>query len=423
MRDEKLYSGSTDWLLVLLYLFIAGIGLLSVFSSSSEGAGFAFDLSTKYGKQFMWFVISITFGFLLFLFDARFFSFFAWLFYIISILMLMAVLFVGSEMFGSKSWISIGGFSIQPSEFAKLGTAVALARYLGEYGVDVRKWSFRLRALAIIGLPMAFVLLQGDAGSSLVFLCFSLVLYREGLPGYLLVAGIALIVIFVLTLIFDSIAVVLMVTFLAFIVIALNYKRKQIVTLMLVIVGVVASMSFSVDYLVQNVLKEHQRKRILVTLKMLEDPKGIEYNVIQSKIAIGSGGLWGKGFLQGSQTKGDFVPEQSTDFIFCTIGEEFGLVGSWTLVLLYTLLIVRIFFTAERQKTRFGRVYGYGVGSILFMHFMVNIGMAIDLMPVIGIPLPFISYGGSSLFAFTILLFLLIRLDANRENELDSMGQ
>jgi rod shape determining protein RodA len=182
-------------------------------------------------------------------------------------------------------------------------------------------------------------------------------------------------------------------------------------------------MSFSVDYLVQNVLKEHQRKRILVTLKMLEDPKGIEYNVIQSKIAIGSGGLWGKGFLQGSQTKGDFVPEQSTDFIFCTIGEEFGLVGSWTLVLLYTLLIVRIFFTAERQKTRFGRVYGYGVGSILFMHFMVNIGMAIDLMPVIGIPLPFISYGGSSLFAFTILLFLLIRLDANRENELDSMGQ
>lgn len=423
MRDEKLYSGSTDWLLVLLYLFIAGIGLLSVYSSSSEGAGFAFDLSTKYGKQFMWFAISITFGFLLFLFDARFFSFFAWLFYIISILMLMAVLFVGSEMFGSKSWISIGGFSIQPSEFAKLGTAIALARYLGEYGVDLRKWSFRLRALAIIGLPMAFVLLQGDAGSSLVFLCFSLVLYREGLPGYLLVAGIALIVIFVLTLIFDSIAVVLMVTFLAFIVIALNYKRKQIVTLMLIIVGVVAVMSFSVDYLVQNVLKEHHRKRILVTLKMLEDPKGIEYNVIQSKIAIGSGGLWGKGFLQGTQTKGDFVPEQSTDFIFCTIGEEFGLVGSWTLVLLYTLLIVRIFFTAERQKTRFGRVYGYGVGSILFMHFMVNIGMAIDLMPVIGIPLPFISYGGSSLFAFTILLFLLIRLDANRENELDSMGQ
>lgn len=423
MRDEKLYTGSTDGLLVLLYIIIACIGLLSVFSSSSEGAGLAFDLSTKYGKQFMWFVISITCGFLLFLFDARFFSFFAWLFYALSLILLMAVLFVGSEMFGSKSWINIGGFSIQPSEFAKLGTALALARYLGEYGVDVRKWSFRIRALAIIALPMSFVLLQGDAGSSLVFLCFFLVLYREGLPGYLLIAGLAMVVIFILTLMFDAIAVVLMFAFLTFIVIALNYKRKQIISLMMIVLGVVAVMSFSVDYLFENVLKEHQRKRILVTLKMLEDPKGIEYNVIQSKIAIGSGGFWGKGYLQGTQTKGDFVPEQSTDFIFCTIGEEFGLVGSWTLVLLYTLLIVRIFLVAERQKTRFGRVYGYGVGSILFMHFWVNIGMAIDLMPVIGIPLPFISYGGSSLFAFTILLFLLIRLDANRQNELDSMGQ
>lgn len=423
MRDEKLYTGSTDGLLVLLYIIIACIGLLSVFSSSSEGAGLAFDLSTKYGKQFMWFVISITCGFLLFLFDARFFSFFAWLFYALSLILLMAVLFVGSEMFGSKSWINIGGFSIQPSEFAKLGTALALARYLGEYGVDVRKWSFRIRALAIIGLPMSFVLLQGDAGSSLVFLCFFLVLYREGLPGYLLIAGLAMVVIFILTLMFDAIAVVLMFAFLTFIVIALNFKRKQIISLMMIVLGVVAVMSFSVDYLFENVLKEHQRKRILVTLKMLEDPKGIEYNVIQSKIAIGSGGFWGKGYLQGTQTKGDFVPEQSTDFIFCTIGEEFGLVGSWTLVLLYTLLIVRIFLVAERQKTRFGRVYGYGVGSILFMHFWVNIGMAIDLMPVIGIPLPFISYGGSSLFAFTILLFLLIRLDANRQNELDSMGQ
>ncbi len=423
MSEEKLYTGTTDWLLVIFYLMLAGIGLVSVFSSSSEGMGLMLDLSTKYGKQALWLVISLTVGFGLFLFDVRFFSFFSWLFYAVGIGLLAAVLVVGSEMFGSKSWINIGGMSIQPAEFAKLGTAIALARYLSEYGVDVRKWKFRINALIIIGIPMALVLLQGDAGSSLVFMSFFLVLYREGLPGYLLIAGISVILIFILTLFFDAIAVILMFGGIAFIIIALNYKRRSIVTLMMALIATVAAISFSVDYVVNNVLKEHQKKRILVTLKMLEDPKGIEYNVIQSKIAIGSGGIWGKGFLQGTQTKGDFVPEQSTDFIFCTIGEEFGLLGSWLLVLLYTALLIRVFFVAERQKNRFGRIYGYGVGSILFIHFFINIGMAIDLMPVIGIPLPFISYGGSSLFAFTLLLFLLIRLDANRHNELDAMSQ
>lgn len=423
MNEEKIYTGSTDWLLVIFYLLLASIGLISVFSSSSEGMGLTLDLSTKYGKQALWLVISLTVGFGLFLFDARFFSFFSWLFYALGVTLLAAVLVVGSEMFGSKSWINIGGMSIQPAEFAKLGTAIALARYLSEYGVDVRKWKYRINALIIIGIPMGLVLLQGDAGSSLVFLSFFLVLYREGLPGYLLIAGVSAILVFILTLFFDAIAVILMFGGIAFVIIALNYKKKSIVTLMIALVASVAAISFSVDYVVNNVLKPHQKKRILVTLKMLEDPKGIEYNVIQSKIAIGSGGLWGKGFLQGTQTKGDFVPEQSTDFIFCTIGEEFGLIGSWLLVLLYTAMLVRVFFVAERQKNRFGRIYGYGVGSILFIHFFINIGMAIDLMPVIGIPLPYISYGGSSLFAFTILLFLLIRLDANRHNELDAMGQ
>ncbi len=422
MRDEKLYTGTTDWLIIMLYIIIASIGVLSVYSSTYDSNLEGFDFSSKYGKQILWFGISIASGFVLFLFDARFFNVFAWLIYGIFISLLLATLFVGSEMFGSKSWINIGGFSIQPAEFGKLGTALALAKYLGEYGVNIKSWNNRIKAAAIIFIPMALVLLQGDAGSALVFLSFLLVLYREGLPGFILVIGLATILVFIMTLIFGPVPVLMVVSFFSLILIALNYKRKQLVALLIVIIAGVAVTTFSVEYVFDNVIKEHQKKRILVTLKMLDDPKGIGYNVTQSKIAIGSGGLWGKGFLQGTQTKGDFVPEQSTDFIFCTIGEEFGLVGTWLLVLLYTILIIRVFFVAERQKNRFSRVYCYGVGAILFIHFAINIGMAIDLMPVIGIPLPFISYGGSSLFAFTILLFLLIRLDANRENELDTLG-
>jgi rod shape determining protein RodA len=423
MREEKIYSGSTDWPVIILYLMLCSIGVMSIYSSSYETGGSLFDFGTKYGKQLLWFGISLAAGFSLFLFDSRFFNVFAYLFYAIFLGLLLIVLLVGRETFGSKSWIEIGGFSLQPSEFAKLGTALALGRYLSEYGTDVRKWSHRLKAIMIICVPMLMVLLQGDAGSSLVFMAFVFVLYREGLPGFILVLGFGLALIFVLTLLFGPGIITMVAFFICLIFASFGFRRKQLLALLLVIVVVVAACSFSVQYVFDNALKVHQKKRILVTLKLLDDPKGFGYNVNQSKIAIGSGGFWGKGYLQGTQTKGDFVPEQTTDFIFSNIGEEFGMVGTWLLVILYTMLLVRIVFIAERQKNRFNRIYCYGVASILFFHFAVNIGMAIDLLPVIGIPLPFLSYGGSSLLAFTLLLFLLVRLDANREHELDTIGK
>jgi rod shape determining protein RodA len=333
---------------------------------------------------------------------------------------LVAVLVYGKATKGAMSWIEFGPVKFQPSEFAKMGTALALAGYLGRLDVDLRKRKEQIVSFALILVPMALVLLQNDTGSAIVFVSFIFVLYREGMPGagWLMVIGVVAALLFIFTLVWSQkvmyfiLGSLLLLTLLYLL---LNKKRDAIVPVILVF-GMGFGMVFSVDYAFNHVLQEHQRNRVLVLLGQLDDPKGVGYNVYQSKIAIGSGGFSGKGFLQGTQTKYDFVPEQHTDFIFCTIGEEGGFLGTAAVVILYVALLLRIIMLAERQRSTFSRVYGYAIAGILFVHVAINIGMTIGLVPVIGIPLPFLSYGGSSMLAFTMMLAIFVKQDANRLN-------
>jgi rod shape determining protein RodA len=330
------------------------------------------------------------------------------------LLMLAAVLVVGTEISGSRSWFQIGSIAIQPAEFAKFATCLALARYLSSYSTDFGSLKAKVISLVIIFTPAVMVLLQNDTGSAVVYAALILVLYREGLSGSLLLLGVYVVLLFILTVLINQYYVAGGLVILTVIILIMSGRlRKKWLTISAIAV-ISVGFIFSVDYAFNNILEPHQRTRINVLLGVEMDLHGAGYNVNQSKIAIGSGGLTGKGFLKGTQTKYDFVPEQSTDFIFCTIGEEWGFLGSSVVIILYVLLLYRLILLAERQRSNFSRIYGYGVASILFFHFTVNIGMTLGLVPVIGIPLPFISYGGSSLWAFTILLFIFIKLDANR---------
>ncbi|MEN8223909.1 MAG: rod shape-determining protein RodA [Bacteroidota bacterium] len=415
MRERKGILQNIDWPLALLFLILAVIGWINIYAAVyNEDHNSIFDFSQRYGKQLIWIFAALAIAFVIMLIDASFFITFAYLVYGISILSLIAVLLVGTEIAGSKSWFQIGGIAIQPAEFAKFATCLALAKYLSTFSVSLKRFRTKLIALVIILLPAFLVLLQNDTGSALVYGIFILVLFREGLTGNVLLIGFLIAVLFILTLLINKLYVL---GFLVFIAILLFYfmKRntKNIMALLALLV-LVAGFVLSVDYAFENVLEPHHKKRINVLLGKELDLHGAGYNVHQSKIAIGSGGLAGKGFLQGTQTKYDFVPEQDTDFIFCTIGEEWGYIGSLVLIALFMALLLRLLMLAERQRSDFSRIYGYGVVSIIFFHFTVNIGMTIGLLPVIGIPLPFISYGGSSLWAFTILLFIFIKQDANR---------
>jgi rod shape determining protein RodA len=369
--------------------------------------------------QVIWIGASVFVAFLIMLVDGKFFSTFSWVIYIANMALLVVVIFIARDVKGAQAWIDIGPFKLQPSEFSKSATALAMAQYLSTLGIRMEALRTKAIATAIMVLPMALILLQNDTGSALVFSAFTLVMYREGLSGNFLLFGAAIAILFILTLLFGTQTIWIVLGVLAAIAFYMQKKRSfrnfllvgaALVTLM----GVV----YSVDYVFNNVLEPHQRIRISVLLGTEDDPKGAGYNVNQSKIAIGSGGLLGKGYLQGTQTKYDFVPEQATDFIFCTVGEEWGFVGSFVIIALFTLLIVRVFYIAERQRSSFSRIFGYGVGCVLFFHLVVNIGMTIGLMPVIGIPLPFFSYGGSSLIGFTMLLFIFIKLDAYRMQQL-----
>ena len=330
------------------------------------------------------------------------------------LLSLVAVLLAGKKVAGATSWFAIGSFSIQPSEFAKMATALALAHFLSGMDVDLKKLRTKLISGIIIGLPAVLILLQNDTGSALVYFSLILVLYREGMSGDILIIGFITAVLFVLTLLIDQYIVLGIYTagIIAFAVFLKRSKRNYMILAGLLIVG--AGLIFSVNYAFNNILEEHQKTRINVLLGKEKDIHGAGYNVHQSLIAIGSGGFSGKGFLQGTQTKYDFVPEQSTDFIFCTVGEEWGFLGTASTIFLFCVLLFRIIYVAERQRSHFSRSYGYAVFSILFFHFAINIGMTIGLVPVIGIPLPFFSYGGSSLWGFTVLLFVFIRMDASR---------
>ena len=420
MTDRNSIIGKVDWPLLLMYFGLVLIGWLSIYSAGlSEGSHPIYDLSQFSGKQMLWIGGSLFFGFIILLLDAKVFDAFAYWIYVIVVLMLFAVLVYGKATKGATSWIDFGGFKLQPSEFAKLGTALALASFLGRHDMDLSKRKNRLWCYAIILIPAALVLLQNDTGSALVFASFIFVLYREGLPGSgaVMLLAVAAIIIFVFTLLWSKtvMCIVLGGLFVLTLAYYLINKKKHLWT-MIAVFALFFALVFVVDYAFNDILQEHQRTRIEVLLGMKDDPKGAGYNLHQSKIAIGSGGFWGKGFLQGTQTKYDFVPEQHTDFIFCTIGEEGGFKGSLIVLLLYIGMLVRIIRMAERQKSAFSRVYGYSIAGIIFVHVAINIGMTIGLVPVIGIPLPFLSYGGSSLLAFSVMLAIFIKQDANRLN-------
>ncbi|MCX6235173.1 MAG: rod shape-determining protein RodA [Bacteroidetes bacterium] len=415
MREDRGIFKKTDRWLVIIYIALVLIGWINIYAAVySEEHKSIFDLGQNYGRQMIWIVTSLIIALIILLFDSKFFSAFSFPVYLMSILTLIIVLIVGKVVAGSRSWFQIGPVGFQPAEFAKFAVCLALARYLSSLDLDIRKVRTRLFALLIIIVPALLVLLEQDTGSAITYSAFLLVFYREGMPGRLLLIGAAGALLFVLTLLIDKFILVgLLIGVTLFLIVFIRRNRRRIIlitgSLVLAIVIV-----FSVDYAFNHLLKPYQQSRVSVMLGKEIDTKGAGYNLNQSKIAIGSGGLVGKGFLNGTQTKFDFVPEQSTDFIFCTVGEEWGFIGSLVVIGLYIVLLIRIIQLAERQRSIFSRIYGYGVASILFFHFAINIGMTIGLAPVIGIPLPFLSYGGSSLWVFTILLFIFIKLDTNR---------
>ncbi|MFC2100880.1 rod shape-determining protein RodA [Bacteroidota bacterium] len=415
MRDRKSIFNHVDWLIVILYLLMIFFGWLNIYAAEyTQEYSSIFSLNQNYGKQFIWIASSILLLLAILMIDAKFFISFSYLFYAISIISLITVLLVGNEIGGSKSWFQFGFVSIQPSEFAKFSASLALAAFLSSLNIQIHKFKTQLRYIAIIIVPAVLIFLQHDLGSALVFISFTLVLYRVGMSENILLLGLMAIFLFIITLLINKFIVI---GSIAGIMLLLYFLIKKSMKNILILVGIfliTSTFVYSVDYAFENVLKPHQKTRINVLLGKEKDLKGAGYNINQSKIAIGSGGLYGKGFLNGTQTKFDFVPEQSTDFIFCTVGEEWGFLGSIIVIGLFIGLLSRLIIIAERQRSSFSRIYGYCVVSILFFHFLINIGMTIGLFPVIGIPLPFFSYGGSSLWSFTILLFIFVKLDSSR---------
>jgi rod shape determining protein RodA len=373
-----------------------------------------FDMTQAYGKQVIWILTAFAIGMAVMLTDVKFFPAFSYVIYGIMLALLVGVLLIGKEIAGSKSWFQIGNFALQPAEFAKFATTLALARYLSALDFDDKKLKSRVIPLILIFIPAVLILAQNDTGSAIVYSSLILVLYRQGMSGIILLLGIAIALLSLASLMFDRYWVIGVLAVLSLLLLLFIRRNRKNVLSLIGLFLLASSFTFAVDFAFDNVLEPHQKNRINVLIGKQIDLKGAGYNVNQSKIAIGSGGLTGKGFLKGTQTKFNFVPEQSTDFIFCTVGEEWGFLGTLVVIAMYLYLCVRIILLAERQRSDFSRVYGYGVASILFFHFFVNIGMTIGLMPVVGIPLPFYSYGGSSLWAFTILVFIFIKQDANR---------
>lgn len=415
MNNQRSLFFNVDWFIILTYLALCIIGWFNIHAAVYDPENPSIiDLDTNYGKQLIFIVSAIIIGFAILLFEGKFFNTFSPVLYGITLLLLVLVLIVGRNVGGNQSWIPIGSFRLQPSEFAKVTACLLLARYLSQGAVKVQELKTQAIAALIILIPTALILLQPDAGSALTFSSLILLLYREGLSGYFLAIEGLSILLFTLTVLYNKIYILGTIIPLAGGLIYLFRKNRKLITV--IASGLLFSVLFVffVDFAYNRILKPHQRSRIDVILGKVNDPRGIGYNLNQSKIAIGSGGLWGKGYLQGTQTKYNFVPEQSTDFIFCTVGEEWGFAGCFVVICLYLFLLLRIISIAERQRSAFSRIYGYGVASILFFHFFINIGMTVGLIPVIGIPLPFLSYGGSSLWSFTILLFILLKLDSNR---------
>lgn len=420
-RDEQLIKTSTfDWLTILIYLLMVGWGWLAIYSADfNVDSPSIFSIDQSYGRQLIWIVVALVLALVILLLDHRIYPAFGYIIYGIVMLALVSVFFlVTKRTGGALSWFEIGSFKFQPSEFAKFATALALAKFLSGYGISFKDKKTRLISFGIFVLPMMLILLQNDTGSAMVFGAFVLVLYREGLSGFWLFVGVYVGVLFLLSILVEKIILIPILFSIGLILFLFLRSNRSMVVILVIFLVCSLGLIFSVDYVYYNVIKEHQRQRVEVMLGRIDDNKDIGYNVYQSKVAIGSGGVYGKGFLQGTQTRLRYVPEQNTDFIFCTIGEEYGFIGSMGLVVLYVCLLIRLTQIAERQRSRFNRVYAYCVAAILFLHFAINISMTIGLFPVVGIPLPFFSYGGSSLLSFTIMLFILLRLDSNRGNEI-----
>ncbi|EOR93222.1 Rod shape-determining protein RodA [Arcticibacter svalbardensis MN12-7] len=415
MINQRSLFFNVDWILILIYLSLCTIGWFNIHAAVYDPLfPGIMDMNTNYGKQFMFIISAIILGVVILLLDSKFFSTFSPVFYGITLLLLVLVLIVGRNVGGNQAWIPIGSFRLQPSEFAKFSTCLILAHYISSTTLKMNEFKMIGICVILLLIPTSLIMLQPDTGSALTFTSLVFALYREGLSGYILVIGAILITLFVLTLVINKFLLVGIIIGLMLLVLFVFRESRRHIQPILVSITVGIAFIFCVNFAYQNILQTHQRNRIDVILGKLDDPRGQGYNLNQSKIAIGSGGLWGKGYLQGTQTKYDFVPEQSTDFIFCTVGEEWGFVGSLVVISLYLIMLLRIVNIAERQRASFSRIYGYGVASIFFFHFFINIGMTIGLVPVIGIPLPFLSYGGSSLWSFTILLFILLKLDSNR---------
>lgn len=416
--QQRSFFFNVDWLTVLLYLILCTIGWFNIHAAVFDpNHPSIIDASTNYGKQFIFICVSVVVGIVILLLESRFIAALAPAFYVVIVLLLILVLVIGRNVGGNQAWINMGGgFRLQPSEFAKFATCLLLARYLSGTNIRVTDPKSFLMAAAIIGFPMMLIMLQPDTGSTLVFCSLIFVLYREGLSPYFLIIAGLFITLFVTSLLYNPLYIILILVVITALIIFLFKRNRQLIKTMVIGLAISIAFMFSVKFIYTHVLKRHQTERINILLGITTDLKGKGYNVNQSKIAIGSGKLWGKGYLHGTQTQYSFVPEQSTDFIFCTVGEEWGFAGSLTVISLFMFLILRVILIAERQRSPFTRVYGYGVASVLFFHVVINIGMTIGVVPVIGIPLPFISYGGSSLLSFTMLLFTLIKLDSNRKS-------
>ena len=423
-------SGNTlfrriDWISILLFVVLSLLGWVSIYSSTYVDAETSiFDFSQLYGKQLFFILTSFVVATAILFIEANFYERFGSIFYIGCLVLLLGLFVFGKTIAGATSWYNLGFFNLQPAELAKFATALALAKYLSDIQTDIKRGKHQLFALLIIFAPVLLIIPQPDPGSALVFMALIFVLFREGLPLFYLVLGLVLLLIFVATLKFGTIWVAIGLVLLLVLFFMVKRASLRVPILPMIVALIIAvGFSFSVRFIFDNVFEQRHRDRFALWLRLEKDPEKLEeirktigYNTFQSEQAIESGGLKGKGFLEGTRTKGDFVPEQHTDFIFTTIGEEWGFLGTSLVVILFTLLLLRLVTLAERQKTDFARMYGYGVISILLIHYFINIGMVIGLIPTIGIPLPFFSYGGSGLIGFTILLFIFLKIDASRLN-------
>lgn len=410
MKNQSV-KNNIDWISVFIYIALVTLGWLNIYSSSL--------LSTDgtYQKQLIFIGCTIPLIFVVLFVDGKFYEKYASIIFGVALLSLAGLFLFGKTIAGQRCWYAIGSFTIQPSEFAKAATSLALAKYLSDTQINLKETNRQIQALAIVFLPVILILPQPDPGSALIYSIFIVVLFREGLPAWYVWTGFITILLFVLTLILEPYVVILIALG---VLIIIHFKGRVVdrnLLLSAILLALISGFVFSVDYVFDNVFKQHHRDRFNILLGKSVDMKGIGYNTNQSEIAIGSGGWIGKGFLEGTQTKGGFVPEQHTDYIFTTVGEEWGFAGSLVVILLFVGLLLRVIYLAERQKTKFSRVYGYCVAGILFTHFFVNIAMVVGIFPTIGVPLPFFSYGGSGLWGFTILLFIFLKMDANKVNE------